>query len=144
MATDRRDFLSKLLGAWSILVIAPIAKVVLDYITPVKGPDTSRETIRIASFDDLAVNSAKIYKVNKEPVILVHTQNGQYKAFAARCTHLGCVVRYNTEEGPPHFSCNCHGSEFDITGKNIEGPASRPLAPYRVTLKESSILVTKS
>ena len=140
---NRRDFLGKLLGAWSVLVVAPVAKVVLDFVTPVKGADTSKQTIRVASVEDLALNTAKVFKVNKDPVIVVHTETGQYKAFGARCTHLGCVVKYNIEEGPPHFSCNCHGSEYDINGKNIEGPAPRPLTPFRVILKESSILITK-
>ncbi|MEK7251248.1 MAG: Rieske (2Fe-2S) protein [Bacteroidota bacterium] len=141
---NRRDFLGKLLGAWSVFVVAPIAKVVLDYVTPLKGPDTSKETIRVASVADLAPNTAKVFKVNKEPVIVVHTQSGQYKAFSARCTHLGCVVKYNTEEGPPHFSCNCHGSQFDINGKNFDGPAPRPLNPFRVMLKDSSVFVSKT
>jgi Rieske Fe-S protein len=133
-----------ILGAWSALIAAPIAKVVIDFVTPRKGADTSRELIRVASVGDLEPNTAKVFKVNKEPVIVVHTESGQYKAFGARCTHLGCVVQYNTEEGAPHFSCNCHGSEFDINGKNISGPAPRPLTPFKVLLKESSIIVTKT
>lgn len=140
----RRDFLSTLLGAWSLFVVAPIAKVVLDFVTPLKRSGTSKELIRVASVDELALNTAKVFKVNQEPVIVVHTASGQYKAFSARCTHLGCIVQYNTEEGPPHFTCNCHGSEFDINGKNVDGPAPRPLTPYRVVLKESSIVIAKT
>lgn len=140
----RRDFVSKLLGAWSVVVTAPIAKGILDFVTPLKEADTSKESIRVAAIDELALNTAKIFKVNKEPVIVVHTDKGQFKAFSARCTHLGCVVKYNTEEGSPHFSCNCHGSQFDINGKNIDGPAPRPLTPYKVMLKDSSIVIAKA
>lgn len=140
---NRRDFLARILGAWSILVVAPVAKVILEYVTPRKAADTRRETIRIASTDELVPNTARIFKVGKDPVIVVHTATGQYKAFNARCTHLGCVVQYTTEEGPPHFGCNCHGSQFDINGKNIVGPASRPLTPYRVIIRETSIFVAK-
>lgn len=141
--TGRRDFLSKVLTAWSALVVAPLMKGILDYVTPAVTPGSGKETIRVAGAEELALNSAKVFRVNKEPVIVVHTEGGQYKAFNARCTHLGCVVRYNTEEGPPHFSCNCHGSQFDINGKNIAGPAPKPLTPYKVVVKESSILVAK-
>ncbi len=142
--SQRRDFLSKLLGAWSLLVVAPVAKVILEYITPRALSETRRETVRVASTEDLALNTARIFKVGKDPVIIVHTASGQYKAFNARCTHLGCVVQYTTEDGPPHFGCNCHGSQFDINGKNIVGPASRPLVPYKVIVRESSILVAKT
>lgn len=139
----RRDFVTKLLGAWSLLIVAPIAKVILEYVAPRTTSETRREVIRVASTNDLAPNTARIFKVSKDPVIVVHTATGQYKAFNARCTHLGCVVQFTTDEGPPHFSCNCHGSEFDINGKNIVGPASRPLVPYKVIVRESSILVAK-
>ncbi len=141
--SNRRDFLTKILAAWSLLVVAPIAKAILEYVTPRRTSETRRETIRVASTEDLAPNTARIFKVGKDPVIVVHTPSGQYKAFNARCTHLGCVVQYTTDEGPPHFGCNCHGSQFDINGKNIVGPASRPLVPYRVIIRESSVLVAK-
>lgn len=139
---NRRDFLSKLLGAWSLLIVAPIAKGILDFLTPKPSRSTVQETIKLVASSELEINTARVFKVNKEPVILVHTEAGQFKAFGARCTHLGCVVKYNTEEGPPHFSCNCHGSEFDITGKNIDGPAPRPLTPYRVIVKDATIFVS--
>lgn len=143
-ATPRRNVLSKLLVAWGALLLAPIVKVIAEFVTPPKGTDRGAESVLIASVDDLSMNSARIFKVNKEPVILVHTSTGQYRAFNARCTHLGCVVQYSTADGPPGFTCNCHGSEFDITGKNIDGPAPRPLVPYRVIVRESSIFVTKA
>jgi Rieske Fe-S protein len=142
--TPRRDFLSKALWAWSVLIVAPIAKVIADFVTPRIDPHTSKESIRVATTSDLARNSAKIFKVNKEPVIVVHTERGQYRAFNARCTHLGCVIQYSVDEETPHFNCNCHGSQFDLSGRNIVGPASRPLTPYKVLVRDSSIFVSKA
>jgi cytochrome b6-f complex iron-sulfur subunit len=51
-----------------------------------------------------------------------------------RCTHLGCRYKWNPERRI--FECPCHGSEFDIQGRVIRGPASRPLP--RMSLTESS------
>ena len=140
---QRRDVLKWLLGTWSIAVAAPGLKSLLEYVTPRKPQSTQTLIQRIASTADLEPNTAKVFKVNKDPVIVVHTATGQFKAFNARCTHLGCVVQFSPDETPPHFICNCHGSEFDINGKNIAGPASRPLTPYRVIVRESNILVAK-
>merc|ERR1711972_1011210 len=39
----------------------------------------------------------------------------------AVCTHLGCVVPYNTNK--KIFQCPCHESRYDSTGKVVEGPA---------------------
>lgn len=139
----RRDFLTTVTKFWALLTLVPFIEVVLKFVSPVRGPEVVRETIRVASVSDIALNSAKIVRFNKDPVIVVHTQGGQFKAFSARCTHLGCVVQFKPDEGAPHFSCNCHGSQFDINGKNIAGPAPRPLTPLKVSIQESSVLVTR-
>ena len=143
MDSKRRDFLSKFFGIWGITTVAPLMHAVIQFITPPKSREIARETLRAASLSDLPVNSAKIFRFNKNPVILVHTTSGQFKAFSARCTHLGCIVQYRSE-GTPHFECNCHGSQFDLNGKNIAGPASQPLAPFRVKIEESSIIVSNA
>jgi len=140
--SKRRDFLSKFLGLWSIATVVPFFHAVIEFITPPKSKEVIRETVRAASLADVPVNSAKIFKFNKDPVILVHTASDQFKAFSARCTHLGCIVQYKPE-GTPHFECNCHGSQFDLNGKNIAGPAPLPLSPFRIKIEESSIIVSK-
>lgn len=42
------------------------------------------------------------------------------------CTHLGCVVPWNTAENK--FKCPCHGSQYDPEGTVVRGPAPLPLA----------------
>ena len=44
-------------------------------------------------------------------------------ALDARCTHLGCNVRYRDGE----FHCPCHQGAFDGEGQPISGPVSKPL-----------------
>ncbi len=51
--------------------------------------------------------------------------DGTLHAVSLRCTHLGCLLRFNAAERS--WDCPCHGSRFDVDGAVLEGPAVRPL-----------------
>ncbi|MCP1582040.1 FAD-dependent oxidoreductase [Pseudoxanthomonas mexicana] len=62
-------------------------------------------------------------------VAVYRAGDGALNAHNARCTHLGCVVRWSSEE--KSWDCPCHGSRFDAaTGAVLNGPASEPLEPF--------------
>ncbi len=64
-------------------------------------------------------------------------EQGLY-AISAICTHLGCTVA--AQEGGGYF-CPCHGSRFDPTGKNISGPAPKPLLHLELFVSPDGQLV---
>jgi cytochrome b6-f complex iron-sulfur subunit len=139
--SPRRDFLSKILGFWAMLSVVPVLNLAVRFLTPARVTRAG-ESIQVDAIAELSPNSARIVRFGKEPVIVVHTTSGQFKAFFARCTHLGCVVKFEGGEAP-HFHCNCHGSSFDLTGKNLSGPAPRPLTPLKVIVKDTSLVLSR-
>ena len=66
-------------------------------------------------------------------VWIVREPNGFY-ALSTVCTHLGCTPNWLSAD--EKFKCPCHGSGFQQTGINFEGPAPRPLERYRILLAE--------
>jgi Rieske Fe-S protein len=58
---------------------------------------------------------------------LVNPASGsQLEVFASRCPHLGCSFGFDQQA--KIFKCPCHGSQFDLHGNVIHGPASANLA----------------
>lgn len=74
----------------------------------------------------------------KERVWIVRTDTGIY-AFLALCRHLGCTP--NWVEAEHLFKCPCHGSNFDINGDVVAGPAPAPLFRLGLRLTEDGQLV---
>jgi cytochrome b6-f complex iron-sulfur subunit len=61
----------------------------------------------------------------------------------AKCTHLGCTPNWIESENK--FKCPCHGSGYDMEGRNFEGPAPRPMDRAYVELDaEGQIVVDTS
>jgi Rieske Fe-S protein len=61
-----------------------------------------------------------------EKVAAYRDPDGALHEMSAVCTHLGCLVRWNSAE--KSWDCPCHGSRFDATGRVINGPAIADLA----------------
>ena len=63
---------------------------------------------------------------------LVVNQDGTTTVFSAHCTHLGCII---TQKEGDRLVCPCHGSEYDLNGKVIKGPAwkSLEIIPSKIT-----------
>jgi glycine/D-amino acid oxidase-like deaminating enzyme/nitrite reductase/ring-hydroxylating ferredoxin subunit len=52
-------------------------------------------------------------------------EDGTLHGVSLRCTHMGCLVRFNAAEHS--WDCPCHGSRFAVDGSVLEGPAVQPL-----------------
>ncbi len=81
----------------------------------------------LRDIERLAPGEGGIVTCMGEKVAGYRDEAGGLWAVSARCTHLGCQVRFNDAEHT--WDCPCHGSRFRTDGTVIEGPATRPLAP---------------
>jgi cytochrome b6-f complex iron-sulfur subunit len=60
--------------------------------------------------------------------VFVEVKSGKVRVQTAVCTHLGCTV-HSVETG---YACPCHGSTYDLIGRNTGGPAPLPLVFFQV------------
>lgn len=129
---SRRGFLRWYLGTSVGALLASILYPVLRFLTPPEVAEATTNEVEAGPTNDpeLLEKGYKILRFGAEPVILVRVDEGEYRAFSATCTHLDCIVEY--QSGPRRIWCNCHGGEYDLTGRNVGGPPPRPLTPYQV------------
>jgi cytochrome b6-f complex iron-sulfur subunit len=79
---------------------------------------------------------------DQSPGIVFVTNNGELRALSSKCTHMGCTVEWQTERDD--IKCPCHGSRFDVAGKVLNGPATKPLAAFKVRKQGEDALISKT
>jgi glycine/D-amino acid oxidase-like deaminating enzyme/nitrite reductase/ring-hydroxylating ferredoxin subunit len=75
----------------------------------------------ISSPDELGPAQAGIMRKGLKKLAVYRDEKGAVHEMSAFCTHLGCVVSWNSSEKT--WDCPCHGSRFSATGAVVNGPA---------------------
>jgi Rieske Fe-S protein len=89
----------------------------------------------LAPTSAIPVGGGKVF--DKQQVVVTQPTQGQFKAFSAVCTHMGCLV---TDVSDGVIQCPCHGSQFSIKDGSVQGgPAPRPLPGERITVANGEI-----
>lgn len=79
----------------------------------------------VPPLESLPPGEGAVVRAGHDRVAVYRDDDGSLHAVSPRCTHLGCLVSFNSAERA--WECPCHGSRFDKDGKVIQGPATRPL-----------------
>ncbi|MCM1365591.1 MAG: FAD-dependent oxidoreductase, partial [Ruminococcus sp.] len=71
--------------------------------------------------DDIQNGHAAICDIDGERKGVYKDELGELHIVSTRCPHLGCELKWNTDEKT--WDCPCHGSRFSIDGELITEPA---------------------
>jgi cytochrome b6-f complex iron-sulfur subunit len=134
---SRRDLLTR--SGWAMLLAGGGACLVA-------GVRLLFPRVRSSPPTDVVLGRPEAYAVGEiserfkssHRVVLVREERGFY-ALSAVCTHLGCAPDWVPSRSV--FRCPCHGSDFDRVGRNLVGPAPRPLERLKITLDDEGRIV---
>jgi glycine/D-amino acid oxidase-like deaminating enzyme/nitrite reductase/ring-hydroxylating ferredoxin subunit len=80
----------------------------------------------VVSYDDIKPGSGAVIRRGVRKIAVYRDDEGGIHERSAVCTHLYCIVNWNSVERT--WDCPCHGSRFDPYGQVVNGPAIMPLA----------------
>ncbi|HEV7990208.1 MAG TPA: FAD-dependent oxidoreductase [Gemmatimonadaceae bacterium] len=88
-----------------------------DYVTPGQVSDV----------DSIPRGEGRVIRRGAHKIAAFKDDAGVVHERSAACTHMRCIVDWNTAE--KSWDCPCHGSRFDPYGKVLNGPALADLPP---------------
>ena len=81
----------------------------------------------VGSYDEIEPGSGAVVRRGATKIAVFRDDAGVIHERSAVCTHLYCIVNWNSAERT--WDCPCHGSRFDPYGAVVNGPAITPLEP---------------
>jgi glycine/D-amino acid oxidase-like deaminating enzyme/nitrite reductase/ring-hydroxylating ferredoxin subunit len=88
-----------------------------DYVTPGQVSDV----------ESIPRGEGRVIRRGVHKVAAYRDESGVVHERSAACTHMRCIVDWNTAE--KSWDCPCHGSRFDSLGTVLNGPAIEDLHP---------------
>lgn len=138
----RRRFLDFILGSGTLALLGAIFYPVLRFVLPPKDSEAATTSVVAGQVGDLKPGSGKVFRFGNQPGLLLLTAAGQYKAFSAVCPHLQCTVQYRADMS--QIWCACHNGMFNLNGQVVSGPPPKGLEEYRVDLRGTEVVVSKT
>jgi len=126
---SRRNWLRTVCGGLVALVTWPASKLF--------GKKLSIDLDQIPKLKE--IGGQITIKLANEDVLFIRDSDKTVRIFNAHCTHKGCIVKYSEKNN--RIECPCHGSQYDLNGNVLRGPAQRSLAAHHGVIEGNQIIV---
>ena len=135
-AISRRAFTGYLIAGSGVFAASTLGAAVW---TSLRDLDQGEPT-PVIGVAELAKGEAHLFKYPgpDDPAILIHLPGGELVAFSQKCTHLGCVVFYESDKS--ELICPCHDGILDpSTGDPTAGPPERALPTIALEVRDETV-----
>ena len=138
---SRRKLINAILSIIGLATLISFLAPVVAYLSPLDPDQLGAADFQTADGTpilpgDIAEGTGIVGSLSGRPTLIVR-QNGQFLAFDAVCSHLGCIVRWNTTKGA--IECPCHGGVFNLEGSVTAGPPPSPLDQVALNIQGDKI-----
>ena len=134
---SRRDFLKLGVTALSALAVLEIGGASLLFMKPRSLEGEFGGIVNAGPIDSFTPGSVVQFPGGR--FFLVRSHDGGFLAVYQRCTHLGCSVTWEADEG--RFFCPCHASSFDIYISSWAKAIMSRLNTFPVIIEDGQVLV---
>jgi menaquinol-cytochrome c reductase iron-sulfur subunit len=149
---SRREFMKYTIAALGGLIGLGYGIPAIAYVVaPALAKSQARQWIQLGSVSKVELGTPTLFKVNvsrqtgwivnqEELSVYVLTENGRdFVAMSNVCTHLGCRIRWITDQG--QYYCPCHNGVYDKQGNVVSGPPPRPLDKYQTKVENDQLFI---
>ena len=135
---SRRDFLDWIIKGGLLATLMGMLFPALAYLWPVTRRGPALGMMEVGRVDEIPVGGSKKVVLGGSALLVVRTEK-EFKAFSAICTHLGCIVYWDSEKRG--IVCPCHAGVFDLDGRVVSGPPPRLLPIHAVSVVDGKVFV---
>ena len=141
----RRRFLKALIVFSAALTLLPIGRLSA-FLLERKNVAVSIPRMKVANSSEVQAGSSILftYPHKDRPAVLIHLASGDFAAYDAFCTHLGCQIHFDQEpikgweSKKDNLFCACHGAVFDPSnGAVLAGPPPRPMPKIKLEIESN-------
>ncbi|HIJ94871.1 MAG TPA: Rieske 2Fe-2S domain-containing protein [Desulfuromonadales bacterium] len=134
---SRRTFLGVCLGSLGIIAAAMVSWPIFRYLAPRSNSGSAGKVV--IPVTDIREGDARFIEYAGSAAVLVRKRGGDLVALSAVCTHLGCIVQWESDK--QDFLCPCHGGHYSADGIVTAGPPPKPLDKLPFTVTGGNIIV---
>ena len=132
--TSRRTWL---VGIGMAIGAASVLRAVHQYLQPTAP--SHAHTVDLGPLDNIVLDGQRKQLSVEGMNVLIARTGLSVVALDLTCTHAGCPL--HVKEEAKRILCSCHGGAFDLDGRPVKAPPTKPLRTLQTQVIDGSLFL---